>query len=74
MIFQPLEVEKMFQCIFDGCTSLFRTTSELIMNLKSSLIDEEEGIYFVRSTLKGQDFKVHVNLGLMWTKLLVWSV
>lgn len=25
-------------------------------------IDEEEGIYFVRSTWKGQDFKVHVNI------------
>ena len=67
--------QKMFQCIFDGCTSLFRTTSELNRHekthqtvehsslfLKSSLIDEEEGICFVRSTLKGQDFKVHVNV------------
>jgi len=67
--------KKMFQCILDGCTCLFRSTSELNRHekthqtvdhfplfLKSSLIDEEEGICFVRSTLKGQDFKVHVNV------------
>ena len=39
-----------------------QTVDHSSLFLKSSLIDEEEGICFVRSTLKGQDFKVHVNV------------
>ena len=72
MISQLLEVEKIcfnvfliaVPVYFALCTSelnrhekTHQTVDHSSLFLKSSLIDVEEGICFVRSTLKGQDFK-----------------
>ena len=65
---------RLYECIHEGCGRRFNSTSELnrherthlaanrAWHLKSFLLDEEEGLFFVRTTTKGQDFKVHVNI------------
>ena len=64
-----------YECFNEGCGRRFNSPSELnrhenthtstaatLNALKSFLIDEDEGLFLVRSTYKGQDFKVHVNI------------
>lgn len=72
-------------CKFNGCAKGFDSKLELSMrehtdtflqdenDLKFSLIDEVEGVYFVRMQSKGPDFKVHVNLKLVNCSNLICS-
>lgn len=65
----------LYECIIDDCGFTCPSSQELRAHerthnqmvkinssLKYSVIDPDEGIYFVRTTSRGNDFKVHVNL------------